>query len=127
MITYFAFGCFRNPNSSVYRNPIYHQAVFAIIMITAAGRTAYVLRHSKLAAYMPEDVKSSIARIFSSGAAIFALGFFVWNLDNIFCNTITGWKQAVGWPAAFLLEGHSWWHILTVSIFCGVEYLYMKS
>lgn len=38
---------------------------------------------------------------------MFAFGFFVWNLDNIFCTTLTSWKQAIGWPVAFLLEGAS--------------------
>jgi dihydroceramidase len=34
-------------------------------------------------------------------------------VDNVFCEPITRGKYALGWPAAFLLEGHSWWHILT--------------
>jgi dihydroceramidase len=40
-----------------------------------------------------------------TGVAIFALGFVIWNIDNIFCSTLTGWKFTIGWPVAFLLEG----------------------
>ena len=64
-----------------------------------------------------------------------ALGFFIWNIDNLLCFGLTDAKAAVGLPTAFLLEyvvaltfaqylsaspdssvpsrGHAWWHILT--------------
>ncbi|EJF67253.1 alkaline phytoceramidase [Dichomitus squalens LYAD-421 SS1] len=95
------------------RNPIYHQAVFAVLMLTTTFRTAYLLRHGEISKRLHQAQRSTIARMFGSGAATFAFGFLIWNLDNVFCSHITRWKQSVGWPAAFLLEGHSWWHVLT--------------
>lgn len=104
-------------------------------MFTTTFRTAYLLRHGEFSKQLPQAQRSTIARLFSSGAATFAFGFLIWNLDNVFCSKITRWKQTVGWPAAFLLEGepdlnivpelwlrryvsgHSWWHILTVCCF----------
>ncbi|KAI0720071.1 alkaline phytoceramidase [Cerioporus squamosus] len=97
----------------ISRNPLYHQFVFAGLMFTTTFRTVYLLRNGEISKRLPPAERASIARLFSSGAATFALGFLVWNLDNIFCSSITRWKTAIGWPAAFLLEGHSWWHILT--------------
>ena len=123
-----------NPHLSyINRNPIYHQAVFATLMFTTTFRTIYLLRNGEDSKRLPQAQRTTIARLFSSGAATFAFGFLIWNLDNIFCNTVTQWKQAVGWPTAFLLEGaplfspglsqasnlhagHSWWHVLTVSL-----------
>jgi dihydroceramidase len=85
---------------------------------------------------------STIGKLFSKGAGMFALGFFIWNMDNIFCDTLTRWKVFIGWPRAFLLEGmpvhclrihllwlndysgHSWWHVLTVSISCSADVWY---
>ncbi|KZT08705.1 alkaline phytoceramidase [Laetiporus sulphureus 93-53] len=99
----------------ISRNPIYHQVVFAALLGITGVRTIYLLRDQEIAKRVPEEVKSTVARLFSFGAATFAFGFFVWNLDNIFCGTITRWKHALGWPAAFILEGHSWWHILTAT------------
>ncbi|RDB29029.1 Alkaline ceramidase 3 [Hypsizygus marmoreus] len=96
-----------------YRNPVYHQFVFATIVLTTAGRITYLLKWSEHASRVPDNTKSIIGRLFCSGAAIFALGFLIWNLDNIFCDTLTRWKVSIGWPRAFLLEGHSWWHVLT--------------
>ena len=62
---------------------------------------------------MPAKTRQAVFNLFWAGGGLFALGFAVWNVDNIFCGPITYGKYSVGWPAAFLLEGHSWWHILT--------------
>jgi hypothetical protein len=43
--------------------------------------------------------------MFWTGGGLFILGFIIWNLDNVFCTTLTRWKVAIGWPVAFLLEG----------------------
>lgn len=85
-------------------------------MFTNAFRTVYLLKWSEFASRIPQEKKAAITRVFTSGAGIFIFGFLVWNLDNIFCNTITRWKHAIGWPIAFVLEGHSWWHVFTVSL-----------
>ncbi|KAH8835532.1 ceramidase [Flagelloscypha sp. PMI_526] len=90
-----------------------YQAVFAILLFTFAGRITYILGFSSLSSLIPKSLVSTVGRIFGMGAGLFALGFLIWNLDNVFCDTITDWKVRVGWPTAFLLEGHAWWHILT--------------
>uniref|UniRef100_A0A0W0F1J5 Alkaline phytoceramidase n=1 Tax=Moniliophthora roreri TaxID=221103 RepID=A0A0W0F1J5_MONRR len=98
---------------SLYRNPVYHQMVFAILVISCALRIAYLLKASPVRDRVPPNKKKSIARVFFTGAFTFAFGFLVWNLDNIFCDFLSGLKGLVGYPLAFCLEGHSWWHILT--------------
>ncbi|KAH9947133.1 alkaline phytoceramidase [Amylocystis lapponica] len=97
------------------RNPIYHQVVFACILLVTAIRTMILLRDEEVTRRLPPASKTLVARTFTVGAATFAFGFFVWNLDNIFCETLTGWKRDIGWPVAFLMEGHSWWHVLTAA------------
>lgn len=92
-------------NSYISRNPVYHQIVFAILLAITGVRTVYLLRDPEIAKRVPAHVKSTVARFFGAGAATFAFGFFIWNLDNVFCDTITRWKHALGWPAAFILEG----------------------
>jgi len=47
------------------------------------------------------------------GILMFLAGFFVWNMDNIFCRHITETKQQIQLPWSAILEGHGWWHILT--------------
>lgn len=138
-------------SAGVYRNPVYHQSVFAVLIIGIVIRVVYLLHNAE--DYALEDIKEQaplssndtdtepnntntpavlnakparkvvvippsarrdIRHCFTVGPSSFALGFLVWNLDNVFCGRLTGWKRALGWPAAFLLEGHSWWHVLTV-------------
>ena len=42
-----------------------------------------------------------------------ALGYFLWQLDGIFCSELTALKRSIGMPWGFLLEMHAWWHLLT--------------
>jgi len=97
---------------AIYRNPIYHQVVFAILMLSVTFRTMYLI-YLDTSKGVPPAVKKRTGEIYRTGSLTFLAGFAIWNLDNIYCNTLTEWKQTVGWPAAFLLEGHSWWHALT--------------
>ena len=87
------------------RNPVYHQVVFACIMFLMLFRTVRLLRDEEIRKKLPPAQRTLVARTFSAGAAVFAFGFLVWNLDNVFCGTFTRWKHFVGWPVAFLLEG----------------------
>jgi dihydroceramidase len=111
----------------IYRNPLYHQVVFAILMLSTAARVYYLLRLSDASKQIPDPVRLLISALFVRGLGLFALGFFIWNLDNIFCTTLTRQKVAIGWPIAFLLEGHAWWHVLTGTgtqlMLVGINYL----
>jgi len=89
----------------VYRNPVYHQIVFASMIFATALRITYILKLSDASPRIPAKAKKTIVHFFSIGAALFALGFLIWNMDNIFCHTLTTWKVNIGWPVAFLLEG----------------------
>ncbi|KAJ7070737.1 ceramidase [Mycena amicta] len=110
-----------------WRNPVYHQVVFGVLVLSTASRVYYLLASAKHGQRIPAEKKKVIGTLFTSGVAQFVFAFLIWNLDNIFCDTITHWKTSVGWPTAFLLEGHSWWHVFTASgtymKFVGMQYL----
>lgn len=91
--------------SFVYRKPVYHQCVFATIMFTSLSREAYLLIWSEASRTIPDKKKATIVKVLRTGLSFFLFGFFIWNLDNIFCDPWTRIKQAVGWPAAFFMEG----------------------
>jgi len=97
----------------VYRNPVYHQCVFASLMFTMLLREWYLLGWSDASRTIPDKRKAVIIKALKTGLLLFLFGFFVWNLDNIFCGSWTQVKRAVGWPIAFFMEGHAWWHIFT--------------
>ncbi|KAI0323007.1 ceramidase [Amylostereum chailletii] len=98
---------------SLYRNPVYHQVVFGLLLVTSTTRTLYLTQWSATSLTLPDKKKQETMSLMRIGALLFVIGFAIWNVDNVFCGTITGWKHAVGWPVAFLLEGHSWWHAFT--------------
>ncbi|KAF8481693.1 ceramidase [Russula ochroleuca] len=97
----------------VYRDPVYHQSVFAALMLATLSREAYLLKWSEASRTIPDKKKATIVEVLRTGFLFFLFGFFIWNLDNIFCNSWTRIKQAVGWPTAFFMEGHAWWHVFT--------------
>ncbi|KAH9987709.1 ceramidase [Russula vinacea] len=93
--------------------PVYHQSVFATLMLAAIWRETYLLKWSEASRTIPDKKKATIVEALKTGVLFFLFGFFIWNLDNIFCDPWTRIKQAVGWPTAFFMEGHAWWHVFT--------------
>ncbi|KAF8641042.1 hypothetical protein AX17_000686 [Amanita inopinata Kibby_2008] len=121
------FDCLFTLSYYLYRNPVYHQVVFASIVFTVTFRITYVLKYSSASSQISSETKVTIGKLFGTGAALFAFGFLIWNMDNVFCINLTYVKRSLGWPAAFLLEGHSWWHVLTGAgtyyMFIGIQYV----
>ncbi|KAJ7492319.1 ceramidase [Mycena latifolia] len=101
----------------INRNPVYHQVVFGILLFSITFRIYYLLAVSSVGKRVPADKRRAISRLFGLGVAQFVFAFILWNLDNIFCDTLTRWKVSVSWPLAFLLEGHSWWHVASGTYF----------
>ncbi|GAC96012.1 alkaline phytoceramidase [Pseudozyma hubeiensis SY62] len=96
-------------------NPVFHQVAYASIQIVSTVRVIYLLRnssqHNSTAA--GKQRKKEIQKLYLFGAIVFLTGFAIWNVDNIFCYQLRQARKKVGYPAAVLLEGHGWWHVLT--------------
>jgi hypothetical protein len=48
-----------------------------------------------------------------TGMGWFLTGFFIWNMDNIYCRYLKTARNHILLPWSVLLEGHGWWHIFT--------------
>ncbi|KIS67321.1 uncharacterized protein UMAG_10522 [Mycosarcoma maydis] len=95
-------------------NPVFHQVAYASIQVVSTLRVIHLLRHSaQLNSASGKSYKSDIQSLYLFGATIFLTGFAIWNIDNIFCYQLRLWRSKIGYPAAILLEGHGWWHLLT--------------
>jgi hypothetical protein len=92
-------------SSYIYRNPIYHQVVFAIMLIACTIRGSFLLHWSDRSSQMPPKLKVELRRLMTTGSTMFLSGWVIWNLDNELCEGLTRYKIAIGWPLAFLLEG----------------------
>ncbi|PPJ56609.1 hypothetical protein CBER1_01833 [Cercospora berteroae] len=88
---------------------ILHVVLFFGMSITVARRIRHIIRMRIKEQAQRAKLRSLVT--FATSISLFA--FFIWNIDNIFCPTLTKWKHQVGWPLAILLEGHGYWHILT--------------
>jgi len=78
-------------------------------MFSTVFRVLYLLNWSEAGKMIPDRKKALCLTLYGRGAVMFVFGFFIWNLDNVFCGTLTRWKAAMGWPAAFFLEGIFYW------------------
>jgi len=58
-------------------------------------------------------ILSQMWTLIAIGLSVFLGGFAVWNLDNMYCNTLRRWRRNVGLPWGVVLEGHGWWHLMT--------------
>uniref|UniRef100_H3AVY1 Alkaline ceramidase n=1 Tax=Latimeria chalumnae TaxID=7897 RepID=H3AVY1_LATCH len=44
---------------------------------------------------------------------VFMMGFVLWNVDNIFCDTWRGIREKMPPVLGAVTQFHAWWHILT--------------
>jgi dihydroceramidase len=94
---------------------ILHLLLFFGMSLTVAYRISHIIKLRIKDAGQRRKLRTLVR--FATSSAL--LAFFIWNVDNLFCPTLTRWKQKVGKPWAFLLEGHGYWHMLTaMSSYC---------
>nr|XP_009505996.1 PREDICTED: alkaline ceramidase 3-like [Phalacrocorax carbo] len=44
---------------------------------------------------------------------VFLMGFFLWNVDNIFCDKLRALRERMPPVVGAVTQFHAWWHILT--------------
>ncbi|KAJ1965025.1 alkaline ceramidase ydc1 [Dipsacomyces acuminosporus] len=98
------------------QSPVFHQVAFAL---TAIG--GVVFGYKRLCEM---SIRSDTRRLFNRLVILGNLGmwggFFVWNLDNIFCHKLRSYRSYVDTPLDVFLQLHGWWHIFTAY---GCSYL----
>jgi dihydroceramidase len=106
------------------QDPVFHQTAYALLTIGVLVHSMWVMEHTlrpQLSGHgrlprMPDDGRRLLRDMWflvSFGITVFLAGFVIWNLDNIYCDSIRRWRRGIGLPWAILLEGHGWWHLLT--------------
>lgn len=101
------------------KNPVFHQAAYAFITLASTIRGFYVTEvdlKDALRKRVPAEVDERMHQIRAlslTGILMFLGGFFLWNMDNIFCHHLVDARNYIKLPWSVVLEGHGWWHILT--------------
>ncbi|CAE6409397.1 unnamed protein product, partial [Rhizoctonia solani] len=109
-----------------YPNPVLHQVCFGILLFSCTYRTIRLFKTA------PPTVPSSDLRTarhyILTGSLLFILEFGIWNVDNVWCDTLTSLRaQSWGTFVDAVTQGHAWWHLLTglgcTRIGVGTSYL----
>ncbi|KAI1304725.1 alkaline dihydroceramidase [Xylaria venustula] len=109
------------------KDPQFHQDAYAILTATVVFSNMWIMeRVLRPALQAREDKRSTSSPVPSTraflsqmwimvatGLSIFLGGYLIWNLDNIYCDTIRRWRHQIQLPWAVVLEGHAWWHLMT--------------
>ncbi|QPG76534.1 hypothetical protein FOA43_003923 [Brettanomyces nanus] len=94
----------------IWRNPVFHEAFYALVNLGLILKSLDAI-HSLIT---DNKVRKLEYKLIGLALGFFALGFLIWNIDNLFCSPITLFRRNVlGLPLGFLTEGHGWWHIFT--------------
>jgi dihydroceramidase len=101
------------------QDPDFHQNAFLIMAIVVVSRTIYNMeshlrpKGNSTELTMKEkknlDTLNLMWKMVGCGLGTVGVGFFLWNLDNMFCSTLRQWRHQIGLPWGILLEGHGWW------------------
>jgi len=98
---------------------VFHQLAYGFITLSSTIRGFYVTEvevKSALRKRVPAECDQRMRKIRTlaiSGILMFLGGFFLWNMDNIFCHHLIQARNQMKLPWSIILEGHGWWHILT--------------
>ncbi|KAI0124632.1 alkaline phytoceramidase-like protein [Xylariales sp. AK1849] len=109
------------------KDPQFHQDAYALLTALVVFSNMWIMEKSVRPALRERQAKRSsrstippadtIVRelwlLVATGITIFLGGWLIWNLDNVYCDTIIGWRHRLQLPWAVLLEGHAWWHLMT--------------
>ncbi|KAI0165948.1 alkaline phytoceramidase-like protein [Xylariaceae sp. FL1272] len=107
------------------KDPQFHQDAYALLTAMVVFSNMWIMEKSvRPALKLREGTRSKESPVpttqaimvqmwimVATGLSVFLGGFLVWNLDNIFCNTIRSWRHHLELPWAVVFEGHAWWHL----------------
>lgn len=94
----------------IWRNPVYHQIFYAMLNFGVIFKSIATIRQN----IENKELRIYLYKMLTLSFSLFIFGFFVWNLDTVYCSKVRSWRRDIlGWPLGFLLEGHGWWHLFT--------------
>ncbi|GMM47605.1 alkaline dihydroceramidase [Pichia kluyveri] len=94
----------------IYRNPAFHQIFYAALNFGVIYKSIKTMNR-----VIPDkEIRHRQFKLLGFSFSLFAFGFLIWNLDNVYCSNLISWRRNyLGWPFGIILEGHGWWHIFT--------------
>ncbi|XP_031817205.1 alkaline ceramidase 3 isoform X1 [Sarcophilus harrisii] len=85
------------------KEPIFHQVMYGLLVFALVLRSIYIVTW----------VYPWLRGLGYTSLGIFLMGFFLWNVDNIFCDSLRRFRTKVPPFVGVFTQLHAWWHILT--------------
>uniref|UniRef100_A0A8D1V9X2 Alkaline ceramidase n=2 Tax=Sus scrofa TaxID=9823 RepID=A0A8D1V9X2_PIG len=85
------------------KEPIFHQVMYGMLVFTLVVRSIYIVTW----------VYPWLRGLGYTSLGIFLMGFLLWNIDNIFCDSLRNFRKKVPPIIGVTTQFHAWWHILT--------------
>ncbi|XP_028733299.1 alkaline ceramidase 3 isoform X1 [Peromyscus leucopus] len=85
------------------KEPIFHQVMYGMLVFTLVLRSIYIVTW----------VYPWLRGLGYTSLTIFLLGFLLWNVDNIFCDSLRNFRKRAPPILGVTTQFHAWWHILT--------------
>ncbi|KAF7663044.1 hypothetical protein LDENG_00219960 [Lucifuga dentata] len=86
-----------------WKEPVFHQVMYGVLVACLVIRSIYIVTW----------VYPWLRALCYISIVIFMLGFLLWNIDNIFCDSLRATRQMLPPGVGVLTQFHAWWHIFT--------------
>nr|XP_033806020.1 alkaline ceramidase 3 [Geotrypetes seraphini] len=123
VLVYCLYECFKHRNSYNYllvfililfslivtivylrwKKPLFHQVMYGLLVFILVLRSVYIITW----------VYPWLRSLAYTSLGLFLMGFFLWNLDTLFCDTWRGARQKMPPVLGAVTQFHAWWHVLT--------------
>nr|XP_023394664.1 alkaline ceramidase 3 isoform X3 [Loxodonta africana] len=85
------------------KEPVFHQVMYGVLVFTLVLRSVYIVTW----------VYPWLRGLGYTSLGVFLLGFLLWNIDNIFCDSLRNFRKKMPPIIGVTTQFHAWWHILT--------------
>ncbi|NWY46583.1 ACER3 ceramidase, partial [Acrocephalus arundinaceus] len=85
------------------KEPVFHQIMYGTLVSIIVLRSVYIVLW----------VYPWLRGLGYTSLTVFLMGFFLWNVDNIFCDKLRALREKLPPVVGAVTQFHAWWHILT--------------
>uniref|UniRef100_A0A3B5KJJ8 Alkaline ceramidase n=1 Tax=Takifugu rubripes TaxID=31033 RepID=A0A3B5KJJ8_TAKRU len=86
-----------------WKEPVFHQVMYGALVASLVIRSIFIATW----------VNPWLKPLCYTSLGVFLLGFLLWNIDNIFCETLRTSRHHLPPGVGVVTQFHAWWHILT--------------
>ncbi|KAM6907249.1 alkaline ceramidase 3 [Xenentodon cancila] len=86
-----------------WKEPVFHQVMYGALVACLVMRSIFIVTW----------VYPWLRPLCYTSLGIFLLGFLLWNIDNIFCDSLRVSRKILPPGVGVVTQFHAWWHIFT--------------